>query len=68
MADPTTRLFFLGTAFAVLTFLVKGPIGYVAGTLSAWLRSRPSVVRWMNRASGVVLVGLGIRLALERRN
>ncbi len=67
-ANPTTRLFILGAAFALLTFLVKGPIGYGAGILSSWLRSRPAVIGWINRISGVVLVGLGLRLALERRN
>ncbi len=66
--NPTTMLFMLGTAFALLTFLVKGPIGYGAGVLSSWLRSRPAVIGWINRASGVVLIGLGLRLAIERRN
>lgn len=66
--NPTTRLFILGSAFAVLTFVVKGPIGFGAGVLSSWLRSRPAVIGWINRASGVVLVGLGLRLALEQRN
>jgi len=66
--NPTALLFILGTAFAILTFLVKGPIGCGAGLLSHWLRSRPAVIRWINRASGVVLVGLGLRLALEKRN
>jgi threonine/homoserine/homoserine lactone efflux protein len=29
--------------------------------------TRPKVKRLLDRASGVVLVGLGVRLALERR-
>ncbi len=64
---PTILLFGLGVAFAILTFLVKGPVGYGAGVLSGWLRSRPAVLSWINRTSGAVLVALGIRLALERR-
>ena len=64
----TLRLLTLGIAFALLTFMVKGPIGYGAGLLSGWLRSRPTVIGWTNRLSGIVLVGLGLRLALERRN
>lgn len=67
-AHPTTMLFALGVAFAALTFIVKGPVGYGAGILSGWLRSRPTVLSWINRTSGVVLVALGIRLAMERRN
>ena len=57
----------IGAAFAALTFVVKGPVGFGAGVLSGWLRARPTVIGWINRASGVVLVGLGLRLALERR-
>ena len=66
-AHPTILLFALGVAFAALTFIVKGPVGYGAGILSGWLRSRPAVLPWINRTSGAVLVALGIRLALERR-
>ncbi len=57
----------LGLVFAGLTFLVKGPVGLAAGFLSAWLRSRPAVLVWVYRSSGAVLIGLGVRLALERR-
>ena len=64
---PTLTVLALGTAFAALTFLVKGPVGLFAGTLSGWLRTRPGVLTWVYRSSGAVLVGLGVRLALERR-
>jgi threonine/homoserine/homoserine lactone efflux protein len=64
---PTLSVFVLGLAFAGLTFVVKGPVGLGAGMLSAWLRSRPRVLAWLYRTSGAVLVGLGLRLAFERR-
>ena len=35
--------------------------------LSAWLRARPGVLVWIFRGSGAILVGLGVRLAFERR-
>ena len=66
-AHPTLVLLMLGAVFSLLTFLVKGPVGYFAGALSAWLRARPRVLVGMHRTSGVVLVALGVRLALERR-
>jgi threonine/homoserine/homoserine lactone efflux protein len=66
-ARPTLAVFVLGLLFAGLTFLVKGPVGLAAGLLSAWLRSRPMVLTWLYRGSGAVLVGLGVRLAFERR-
>ena len=65
---PTFYLLGLGTAFAVLTFVVKGPIGFFAGYLSEWLRSRRAVLTWMHRTSGIVLMSLGLRLAFERKD
>lgn len=66
-SHPTLTIFALGLAFAALTFLVKGPVGLGAGMLSEWLRARPRALVWLYRTSGAVLVGLGLRLALERR-
>ncbi len=66
-AHPTVSVFVLGVAFAALTFLVKGPVGLFSGMLSAWLRSRPSVLAWLYRSSGAILVALGLKLAFERR-
>ena len=64
---PTLSVFALGLAFAALTFLVKAPVGLGAGLLSSWLRSRPKVLAWLYRTSGAVLIGLGLKLAFERR-
>ncbi|MEM7538340.1 MAG: LysE family translocator [Chloroflexota bacterium] len=65
--QPTVMLFTLGVMFALLTFLIKGVIGVGAGSLSTWLRTRPVVQLWINRVSGVMLIGLGVRLAFEER-
>jgi threonine/homoserine/homoserine lactone efflux protein len=64
---PTLSVFVLGLLFAILTFLVKGPIGLGAGALSAWLRARRQALLWLYRTSGAVLIGLGLKLAFERR-
>jgi len=66
-AHPTALLLMLGAVFAALTFLVKGPVGWFAGALSAWLRARPRVLVGLHRTSGAVLIALGVRLAFERR-
>ena len=66
-AHPTLSVFVLGLLFAALTFLVKGPVGLAAGSLSGWLRARPQALAWLYRSSGAVLVGLGLKLAFERR-
>ena len=65
--QPTLSVFVLGLVFAGLTFLVKGPVGLGAGLLSGWLGSRPKVIAWLHRTSGAVLIGLGLKLAFERR-
>jgi threonine/homoserine/homoserine lactone efflux protein len=64
---PTLCVFVLGLLFAGLTFLVKGPVGLFAGLLSSGLRSRPRVLVWVYRSSGAVLLGLGVKLVMERR-
>ena len=64
---PTLTVFVLGLAFAGLTFVVKAPVAMSSGALSAWLRARPGVLVWIFRGSGAILVGLGVRLAFERR-
>jgi threonine/homoserine/homoserine lactone efflux protein len=66
-SHPSLSIFALGLVFAGLTFLVKGPVGLCAGMLSSWLRSRPGVLAGVYRFSGAVLVGLGVKLAFERR-
>ncbi len=66
-ARPTLTVFVLGLVFAALTFLVKGPVGLIAGRLSRWLRARPAALTGLYRSSGAVLLLLGIKLAFERR-
>ena len=67
-AHPTLTIFVLGLAFAALTFVVKGPVAMFAGRLSSWFASRPSALAWLYRASGLVMIGLAVRLALARRD
>jgi threonine/homoserine/homoserine lactone efflux protein len=66
-AQPTLTILALGLTFAALTFLIKAPVGLGAGYLSGWLRARPSVLKWIHRSCGAVMIGLGLRLAFERR-
>jgi len=64
---PAIALFALGFAFALLTFVIKGPIGFFAGKLSAWFRKNPVTLAWIYRCSGLVLLGMALRLVLESR-
>ncbi|CAJ0796072.1 Homoserine/homoserine lactone efflux protein [Ralstonia psammae] len=67
-AHPTLSVFTLGLAFACLTFLVKGPVAIFAGLLSNWLRQNPRFLARMHRTSGIVMIGLGLKLAFEPRH
>lgn len=64
---PTLTILALGLLFAVLTFIIKGPVALFSGRLSSWFQSRPSALLSLYRCSGLVMVGLAIRLALARR-
>jgi threonine/homoserine/homoserine lactone efflux protein len=59
-------LFVLGLVFAMLAWMVKAPLGVGAAALTGWLRSHPQSLVWLFRASGAVLLGLGLQMALQR--
>jgi RhtB (resistance to homoserine/threonine) family protein len=61
-----TPLLFLGVLFAVLTLLWLAVYALAVGHASGWLR-RPGVRKTLDRVTGVVLIGFGVRLALEHR-
>jgi RhtB (resistance to homoserine/threonine) family protein len=56
----------LGVIFCVLTLAWLTLYAVVIGRGSSFLR-RPRVRLWLDRFTGVVFVGFGIRLALEKR-
>jgi threonine/homoserine/homoserine lactone efflux protein len=64
---PTRDLVFLGVLYAALGLPVKAAVGLAAGSLSERVLRRPAALAWMNRVCGVVLVGLGLRLAASER-
>lgn len=66
-AHPTLTVFVLGAVFAALTFFIKGPVAVFSGRLSSWFRERPKALLWLYRSSGLVMLGLAVRLALSRR-
>jgi len=66
-ASPTRDLVFLGVLYAVMALPVKIGVGLAAGSLSERVLRRPGALTWMNRVSGAVLVGLGLRIAAAER-
>jgi RhtB (resistance to homoserine/threonine) family protein len=59
-------LLLLGGIFAALTLAWLAAYGIVVGHASAFIR-RPRVRKALDRFTGVVLIGFGIRLAFEHR-
>lgn len=67
-AGAPTALFCiaLGTWFAVETLAWFGVMAWMVARGVGWLR-RSSVQRWLERATGAVLIAFGLRLATESR-
>ncbi|MDJ0832728.1 MAG: LysE family translocator [Gammaproteobacteria bacterium] len=65
--NPTAYLLILGIGFSLLTVLIKVPIGYFAGLAAHWIGSRPGIIQNINRVSGSVLIGFGLKLAADNR-
>ena len=59
-------LLFLGSVFTILTLAWLAAYAIAVGHAAGGLR-RPAVRKVLDRVTGVVLIGFGVRLALERR-
>jgi threonine/homoserine/homoserine lactone efflux protein len=64
--QPTRDLVFLGVLYAVLALPIKCAVGFAAGSFSERVLTRPSILQWMNRTGGAILVALGMRIAAEK--
>jgi threonine/homoserine/homoserine lactone efflux protein len=72
-ADPARghlamQLMVLGVMFCTLATITDSGYGLAAGSLHRWLDRRPRRGQAVGAASGVVLIGLGLRLALTGRD
>ena len=57
----------LGLLLALLDIFYESVLASVAGALSYWFTQSPRLALWRQRITGIVLVGLGVRLALTQR-
>jgi threonine/homoserine/homoserine lactone efflux protein len=63
---PTSLQFLiLGALFIVIGLTVDAAAGLLAGALSALLRRRPSVQRWLSRVSAAIFGALAVRLVVS---
>lgn len=56
----------MGAILVVIGFAVDGTVGLAAGALSALLRRRPAIQRWLNRLSAAIFGALAVRLVADR--
>lgn len=66
--QPTVAMLSLGLVFIAVAIPIQAMYGYFAGVLADWLAASPAAVRRLNQVSGVVILGLGLRLAFAERH
>ena len=54
----------LGTLQKLTGIVSLGGVALAAGSVGQWLARRPGLVAWQERFTGVVMIGLGLRLIL----
>ena len=71
-ADParggvTPQILVLGLVFAAIAVVSDSAWGLAAGSLRAWLARSPRRLERLGGAGGLAIIGLGLRLATERK-
>ncbi|KEO51318.1 LysE family translocator [Thioclava pacifica] len=61
------QLFLHGLLIIVVAGLIEPPLVLLGEKLTEGLRERPNLGMWMDRCLGTLLIGLGIRLALQQK-
>ncbi len=57
----------LGAVVIAVALVWETSLIFGAGALSRRLRTQPAIAKWISYASGATFIGLGVRLAVERR-
>lgn len=66
-AHPQLGLLVLGVSFIGTGFVWSLVLAMAGGHIHRLLQRRPQVGRWMDRVCGIVLLGFGLKLALQQR-
>ncbi len=56
----------LGIIFTHKPCVIFGLLGYFSGTVGQWINTSPRLGTAMDRLTGVIFVGLGLRLIVSR--
>jgi threonine/homoserine/homoserine lactone efflux protein len=55
----------LGSLQKLAVVLSLGSVALASGTVGGWLNRWPRLVAWQERFTGVVMIGLGLRLLVS---
>lgn len=66
--SPSLQLLLLGLVFITVALLSDGAWAVLAGSARRWFADSPSRLRRLTGSGGIVMIGLGVRLALTGRN
>ena len=64
----TLQLLVLGFVFLAVGLVIDLALGVFSGRIGEWLRRRSSLRKWIERAAGTVMGGLGLRLLVSGRH
>lgn len=56
----------LGVLFTVQAAVLFGLLGWFAGAVGQWLQRRPGAGLWLDRLTGLIFMGLGLRMVVSR--
>lgn len=60
------QILFLGTWFNIVGTIINILVAFLFGKMSGWLSRSPGFVQWQERITGMVLIGLGIKVGLDK--
>ena len=62
--DTSLQILFLGLWFDIVGTIVNILVALLFGKIGAWLSKSPAFVQWLERITGIILIGLGIKVAI----
>jgi threonine/homoserine/homoserine lactone efflux protein len=65
--DTSLQILFLGVWFDVVGTIVNILVAILFGSIGSWLSRSRKFVLWQQRITGMILIGLGIKLGLSSR-
>ena len=64
----SSQILFLGIWFNISGTIVNIIVAILFGKINRWLSNSPGFIQWQERVSGMLLIGLGIRVAMTKHS